>query len=308
MERWRDSPTPLNVICEALTKLFELGVSVDDMPLAVVATCVASLENLGLVGKNWPLEATDWTAEVAILWDVMVERIIDPSLAVDLKPEFIPVPGTRLCVPNPDQKTSVATDTKLLEYFEDMLMLPVDIYWIPEAVPVRLESASCQLIVVIEARYAKEPVLPLPSTVDRMKLWALPSIVTITVLAVIMTVLVTVTEVGLAVSEVPVNSQLKSTLNDAELACGMLSCETWLLFVSLYKNDTKTENSNLKSSMTKAFTQYKDRTVSRFILFDFCRIVWILDEEIYSERNEVNVLRRTKWEKRTGKRCVRIKI
>jgi len=50
--------------------------------------------------------------------------------------------------------------------------------------------------------------------------------VTITVLAVIMTVLVTVTEVGLAVSEVPVNSQLKSTLNDAELACGMLSCET----------------------------------------------------------------------------------
>jgi len=45
--------------------------------------------------------------------------------------------------------------------------------------------------------------------------------------------------------------------------------------------------------MAKAPTQYKDRTASRPILFDFCRIVWILDEEIYSERNEVNVLRRT---------------
>jgi len=73
-------------------------------------------------------------------------------------------------VPNPDQKMPVASDTKLLRYFGDMLMLPVGIYWIPEAVPVRLESASCQLIVVIEARYAKEPVLPLPPTVDRMEL------------------------------------------------------------------------------------------------------------------------------------------
>lgn len=63
--------------------------------------------------------------------------------------------------------------------------------------------------------------------------------------------------------------------------------------MSLYKNDTKTGNSNLKPSMAKAPTQYKDRTASRPILFDFCRIVWILGEEIYSERNEVNVLRRT---------------
>jgi len=39
--------------------------------------------------------------------------------------------------------------------------------------------------------------------------------------------------------------------------------------------------------MTIAPTQYKDRTVSRLILFDFCRIVYILDEEIYSERNEM---------------------
>lgn len=45
--------------------------------------------------------------------------------------------------------------------------------------------------------------------------------------------------------------------------------------------------------MAKAPTQYKDRTASRPILFDFCRIVCILDEEIYSERNEMSVLRRT---------------
>jgi len=56
---------------------------------------------------------------------------------------------------------------------------------------------------------------------------------------------------------------------------------------SLQKSNTRTENSNLKSSMTIAPTQYKDRTVSRLILFDFCRIVYILDEEIYSERNEM---------------------
>ncbi len=99
----------------------------------------------------------------------MVERIIDPPLAVDLKPGFIPVPGTRLCVPDPDQKTPVASDTELLGYFGDMLMLPVGIYWIPEAVPVRLESTGCQLIVVIEAGCVKEPVLPLPPTVDRME-------------------------------------------------------------------------------------------------------------------------------------------
>lgn len=156
----------------------------------------------------------------------MVERIIDPPLAVDLKPGFIPVPGTRLCVPNPDQKTPVASDTELLGYFGDMLMLPVGIYWIPEAVPAKLESAGCQLIVVIEAGYAKEPVLPLPSTVARVGLCALPSIVTVAVLAVIIAVLVTVTEVGLAVSEVCVDPQLKSTPNDAEPACGMLSCGT----------------------------------------------------------------------------------
>ena len=66
--------------------------------------------------------------------------------------------------------TPVATDTELLGYFGDMLMLPVGIYWIPEAVPVRLESAGCQLIVVIEAGCIKEPVLPPPPTVDRMEM------------------------------------------------------------------------------------------------------------------------------------------
>ncbi len=233
MKRWRDSSTPLNVTCEALAELFELEVSVDDTPLAIVATCVAPLENLRLVRENWSLGATDWTAKVAISWDVMVERIIDSPLVVDLKPGFVPVSGTRLCVSNSDQKTSVAIDTKLLKYFEDMLMLLVDIYWISEAVPVRLESTDCQLIVVIEAGCVKE------STVDRMKLWALSSIVTITVLAVIVTVLVTVTEVSLAVSDLPVDPQLKSAPNDAEPACGMLSCETWLLFVSLYEKMTQ---------------------------------------------------------------------
>jgi len=42
----------LNVICEAPAELFELGVSVGDMPLAVVAALVAPLEDLGLVGEN----------------------------------------------------------------------------------------------------------------------------------------------------------------------------------------------------------------------------------------------------------------
>jgi len=48
----------------------------------------------------------------------------------------------------------------------------------------------------------------------------------VAVLAVIMAVLVAVTEVGLAVSGVPVGLQLKSTPSDAEPACGMLSCGT----------------------------------------------------------------------------------
>lgn len=239
----------------------------------------------------------------------MIERIIDSSLIVDLKSEFISVSEIRLCVLNSDQKISVAFDTKLLRYFEDMLMLLVNIYWISEAILAKLKSARCQLIVVIEARYAKELILSLSSIVARIELCALLSIVTIIVLAVIIAVLVTVTEIDLAVSEMCVNSQLKSTFNDAELACEMLSCETWLLFVSLYKkNDTKTEKSNLKPSMTKASTQYKERTVSRLILLDFCINVWILDEEIYSKRNEINMLSRTKWEKRTRKRCVRIKV
>jgi len=50
--------------------------------------------------------------------------------------------------------------------------------------------------------------------------------VTVTVLAVIVAVLVAVTEVSLAVSEVPVGPQLNSAPNDAEPACGMLSCGT----------------------------------------------------------------------------------
>jgi len=79
---------------------------------------------------------------------------------------------------------------------------------------------------VIEARYAKELILSLSSIVARIELCALLSIVTIIVLAVIIAVLVTVTEIDLAVSEMCVNSQLKSTFNDAELACEMLSCET----------------------------------------------------------------------------------
>ncbi len=135
----------------------------------------------------------------------MIERIIDSSLVIDLKPEFIPVSEIRLCVLNSDQKISVAFDTKLLKYFEDMLMLLVDIYWISEAVLVKLESARCQLIVVIEAKYAKESILSLPSTVARIELCALSSIVTIVVLAVIIAVLVTVTEIDLAVSEMCVN-------------------------------------------------------------------------------------------------------
>ena len=58
----------------------------------------------------------------------MIERIIDSSLIVDLKSEFISVSEIRLCVLNSDQKISVAFDTKLLRYFEDMLMLLVNIY------------------------------------------------------------------------------------------------------------------------------------------------------------------------------------
>ena len=45
--------------------------------------------------------------------------------------------------------------------------------------------------------------------------------------------------------------------------------------------------------MAKAPAQYKDRITSRPILFDFCRIFWIIDEKTDRERNEVNVLRRT---------------
>lgn len=97
----------------------------------------------------------------------MVERAIDPPLAVDLIPGFIPVPATGLCVPDPDQKTPVATDAELLGYFGGMLMLPVGIYLIPEAVPIGLEGAGCQLTVVIEAGCVKELVLSLPPTADR---------------------------------------------------------------------------------------------------------------------------------------------
>lgn len=61
----------------------------------------------------------------------------------------------------------------------------------------------------------------------------------IIMLAVIVTVLMTVTEINLAVSEMSVDSQLRSALNDAELTCKMLSYETWLLFVSLYKKMTQ---------------------------------------------------------------------
>ncbi len=171
----------------------------------------------------------------------MIERIIDSLLVVDLKSEFVPVSEIKLCVSDSDQKTSVAIDTKLLRYFEDMLMLLVDIYWISKAVPVRLESTDCQLIVVIEAKCVKE------STVERMKLWALSSIVTVIVLVVIVTVLVTVTEISLAVSEMSVDPQLKSALNDAELACEMLSCETWLLFMSLYKKMTQEQKIRILS-------------------------------------------------------------
>jgi len=58
----------------------------------------------------------------------MIEKIIDSSLVINLKSEFVPVSEIRLCVLNSDQKTSVAIDTKLLRYFENMLMLLVDIY------------------------------------------------------------------------------------------------------------------------------------------------------------------------------------
>jgi len=42
----------LNVICEALAKLFELEMSVDDMSLMIVVALVTSLENLRLVEEN----------------------------------------------------------------------------------------------------------------------------------------------------------------------------------------------------------------------------------------------------------------
>lgn len=58
---------------------------------------------------------------------------------------------------------------------------------------------------------------------------------TVAVLTVIVAVLVVVTAVGLAVSEVSVGPQLRSTPNDAEPACGMVSGGTWLLFLSLYQ-------------------------------------------------------------------------
>ena len=156
----------------------------------------------------------------------MIERAINPPLAVDLKPGSIAVPGTRLCVLDPDQIMPVATDTELLGYFGGMFMLPVGIYLIPEAVPIWLESAGCQLIVVIEARCVKEPVLPLSPTVDRVDFCAVPPVVTAAVLVVIVAVLVAVTVVSLAVSEVPVGPQLRSTPNEAEPACGMVSCGT----------------------------------------------------------------------------------
>lgn len=221
--------------------------SVDDMSLTIVITFVTSLENLRLVEENWSLETTNWTAKIAISWDVMIKRIIDSSLIVDLKSEFIPVSEIKLCVSNSDQKTSVAFNMKLLRYFEDMLMLLIDIYWISEAILAKLESAKCQLIVVIEAKYAKESILSLSSIIARIELCALSSIVMIVVLAVIIAVLVTVTEIDLAVSEMCVDSQLKSILNDAELACKMLSCETWLLFMSLYKKMTQKQKSWISS-------------------------------------------------------------
>ena len=54
-------------------------------------------------------------------------------------------------------------------------------------------------------------------------------------LIVTVAVLVVVTAVGLAVSEVSVGPQLRPNPNDAEPACGMASGETWLLSVSLYQ-------------------------------------------------------------------------
>ena len=58
---------------------------------------------------------------------------------------------------------------------------------------------------------------------------------TVAVSTVVVAVLVVVTAVGLDVSKVSVGPQLRSTPNDAEPACGMLSGGTWLLFVSLYQ-------------------------------------------------------------------------
>ena len=59
---------------------------------------------------------------------MMIKKIIDSSLVVDLKLEFISISEIRLRILNSDKKTLIAIDTKLLRYFENMLMLFVDIY------------------------------------------------------------------------------------------------------------------------------------------------------------------------------------
>lgn len=71
-----------------------------------------------------------------------------------------------------------------------------------------------------------DSILSLPLIITRVKLCALSLIVTIIVLTVIIAMLMTVTEINLAVSEICVDSQLKLILNDAEPAYEMLSCET----------------------------------------------------------------------------------
>ena len=96
---------------------------------------------------------------------------------------------------------SIVIDVKLLKYFEKMLILFVDIYLISETVFVKLQSADCQLIIAIKAKCVKELISSLSSTVDKMKMWILTSIVTIVVLIVIVIVLITVTEINIAVSE-----------------------------------------------------------------------------------------------------------
>jgi len=79
---------------------------------------------------------------------------------------------------------------------------------------------------VIEARYAKESILSLSSIVARIELCALPSIVTIAMLTIIIIVLMVITKVDLVVSKMCIDSQLKLILNDAKLACEMLSYKT----------------------------------------------------------------------------------